>query len=152
DGRLLAITGTGGWVRLWDVATKRERLAFRGHERMVNAVAFSPDGQRIASASADQTVRVWDVDDGRLRLGLEGHTGAVQGVAFSPDGRLLPAPPPTGRSASGIPSRGWPSTGYAVTRHSPASHSTPRVGTWPAQAWIIGSASGASRIAGSLAS
>jgi tetratricopeptide (TPR) repeat protein len=52
-------------------------------------VAFSPDGQRLASASADQTVKVWDAGTGQETLTLRGHTSFVSGVAFSPDGQRL---------------------------------------------------------------
>jgi tetratricopeptide (TPR) repeat protein len=51
-------------------------------------VAFSPDGQRLASA-ADKTVKIWDSATGRELFALKGHTGWVRSVAFSPDGQRL---------------------------------------------------------------
>jgi WD40 repeat protein/serine/threonine protein kinase len=78
-----------GEVRIWDVNTGREVLALQGHSFWVTSVAFSPDGQRLASASADRTVRLWDLRTGREALTLRGHSGWVRGVAFSPDGKHL---------------------------------------------------------------
>ena len=53
-------------------------------------MAFSPDGTRIVSGSADKTVRVWDADTGQpIGQPLTGHTDAVRSVAFSPDGKRI---------------------------------------------------------------
>jgi hypothetical protein len=57
-----------------------------GHTAKVNAVAWSADCARLASASADQTVRVWDSATGQTISTLTGHTGDVYAVAWSPDG------------------------------------------------------------------
>jgi WD40 repeat protein len=61
----------------------------KGHTIWVKAVAFSPDGQLLASASRDRTVRLWNLATGEQLQKLEGHTQTVNGVAFSPDGQLL---------------------------------------------------------------
>jgi hypothetical protein len=52
-------------------------------------VAFSPDGQRLATAGWDQTVRIWDSATGKELLALKGHAGPVRSVAFSTDGQRL---------------------------------------------------------------
>jgi cytochrome c len=59
-----------------------------GHSAPIVALALSPDGATLASASWDQTVRLWPLAGGTPRV-LEGHTQNVNGVAFAPDGRAL---------------------------------------------------------------
>src|SRR5262249_27349382 len=78
-----------GEVKVWDVANGREVLTLKGHTFAVNSVAFSPDGKRLASASADRTVKVWDAASGQELLTLRGHTSEVISAAFSPDGKRL---------------------------------------------------------------
>ncbi|MFZ2518861.1 MAG: hypothetical protein WA089_09190, partial [Anaerolineae bacterium] len=60
-----------------------------GHTAGVRSAAYSPDGKRIVSASADQSVRIWDGETGDLLRTLEGHTGSVWSAAYSPDGSRI---------------------------------------------------------------
>lgn len=76
-------------LRLWNVATRQLLRTFSGHAGMVTCVAFSPDGQTIASGSLDHSVRLWDAATGRQLSLLDGHTDSVRCLAFSRDGRFL---------------------------------------------------------------
>src|SRR5690606_19398209 len=52
-------------------------------------IAFSPDGQQIATSSVDGTARLWDASTGTAQLILKSHTGQVAFLAYSPDGTRL---------------------------------------------------------------
>ena len=75
------------WYYLWRLCHS-ERVNLKGHTDAVQGVAFSPDGQRLASGSDDNTIILWDVSNpsspSQLGPPLLGHT-----VKFSPDGKLL---------------------------------------------------------------
>ncbi|WP_293213771.1 MULTISPECIES: pentapeptide repeat-containing protein [unclassified Microcoleus] len=89
DGKLLAIGGTDGVVRCWDVASRKELLTCKGHSSLVRSVAFSPNGEILASGSNDRTVKLWDYRTGECLQTCQGHSDLVISVAFSPDGQIL---------------------------------------------------------------
>ncbi|MDH4096375.1 MAG: hypothetical protein OEV81_16500, partial [Betaproteobacteria bacterium] len=71
------------------IANLELKSLFVGHKDDVRAVAFSPDGQTIASGSFDNTVILWNLQGQMLHRPLQGHEDGIMRVAFSPDGRLL---------------------------------------------------------------
>ncbi len=89
DGKTLAAGDYDGYVRLWDVSAHRLLWKWRGHEKMIYALAFSPDGQLLATASRDHSAKLWDVATCDVRHTLRGHTDDVHSVAFAPDGKVL---------------------------------------------------------------
>ena len=90
DGALLALGLDNNTVELRQVATGRLVRALKGYgDNVVISVAFSPNGQLLASASENEdTVRLWDVARGELIRTLNGPE-RVNSVVFSPDGQLL---------------------------------------------------------------
>ncbi len=75
-------------LRIWDVATGAAVSVISDHERIVRALAFSPDGARIVTGSEDSTLRMFDVNDGALRASMRAE-GITDFVAFSPDGATI---------------------------------------------------------------
>jgi WD40 repeat protein len=102
DGKWLA---AGGWtggdeIRLYDFASGELKALLKGHENVVNTLAFSPDGAKLISGSADKTAMIWDVSAltaprdvakaARTILSplhrLKGHKAQIYAAGFTPDG------------------------------------------------------------------
>ncbi len=60
-----------------------------GHSSSVRAVAITPDGKQVVSASWDNTLKVWDLHSGAERFTLTGHSHLVEAVAITPDGKQV---------------------------------------------------------------
>ncbi|MCT7952883.1 serine/threonine protein kinase [Ancylothrix sp. C2] len=69
--------------------TWRRINILKGHSRYVNAVAFSPLGNLLASGSSDKTIKLWQLDNGKLLATFTGHSDDVNSLAFSPEGQYL---------------------------------------------------------------
>jgi WD40 repeat protein len=107
QGTLVASASEDKSVKLWSLEGKlvktikgceEDEKKCQGHSGGVQGVSFSPDGQTIASASADQSVKLWSVDGTLLRTikgckeeekDCKGHNSLVMAVSFSPSGNIL---------------------------------------------------------------
>ena len=76
-------------IHLIDLNAGQIVHSLKGHSYTIYDLAFSPDGERLASASHDGTLRIWEVQTGRSLLTLKGHAAPVHGVAWSPDGKKI---------------------------------------------------------------
>lgn len=93
DGKTLAVAaGTPaqiGELKLFNVEDGKLLGDFGISDDAFFALAWSPDGKRLASAGADRTIRVHDIATGKQELAIEDHADWVMGLAFSPDGSKL---------------------------------------------------------------
>jgi len=62
---------------------------FRGHNGLVNSVAYAPDGRSVASAGVDGAIYGWSVAGNEAPRALLGHSGSVVSIAISPDGAQI---------------------------------------------------------------
>jgi WD40 repeat protein/serine/threonine protein kinase len=81
--------GDGNAVKICTLPAGEEVHRLEGHTARICSVEYSPNGKRLASASADHTVKIWDPATGAELLTLRGHAKEVVGIAFSPDGQRL---------------------------------------------------------------
>ncbi|EHK27336.1 uncharacterized protein TRIVIDRAFT_132350, partial [Trichoderma virens Gv29-8] len=63
--------------------------SIKGHTGKITALAFSPDGETLASKSKDETICFWDVATGVLKETVECHCDGASAIAFSPDNKTL---------------------------------------------------------------
>jgi dipeptidyl aminopeptidase/acylaminoacyl peptidase len=96
DGKWLATAsgdpGEYGLARLWTVDANGVGKPVRDlaeSSDVVFAVAFSPDGARVATAGADRAIRVYETGSGKLLVQIEDHADWIFDIAFSPDGKRL---------------------------------------------------------------
>ncbi len=89
DGNRLALgSSVGVWI--YDAHSLSPNQLLEGHTDRVTAVAWSPDGRQVASASWDGTIRVWDVESGEQQRQIQSNDQFIA-LDWSPDGSLLAA-------------------------------------------------------------
>nr|WP_317891623.1 WD40 repeat domain-containing protein [Tolypothrix sp. PCC 7601] len=103
DGQKLASGSNDNTIKLWDVstgkviqtlphlqeATPTASYIDSGHQDSVTSIAFSSDGQKLASGSEDKTIKLWDMTTGKLLQTFNGHSGLIKTIALSNDGEKL---------------------------------------------------------------
>jgi serine/threonine protein kinase len=101
DGRYIASAGEDKLVHVWSMQREkanfftswllhsRGQFTYRGHFGRVNALAWSPNGQRLASVGSDKTLQVWDAATGKKYFIHRNPSSTITSVAWSYDGRYL---------------------------------------------------------------
>src|SRR5919199_425449 len=86
--QMLASLDNSGTVKLWNLKTGQEIRRLQGDTSWINAIAISPTGQTLVTASGD-SIQLWNLRTGRQFRILSGHKSWVRTVTFSPDGQTL---------------------------------------------------------------
>ena len=91
DGRRLFAGTARGTCSAWDIDPVPDLDRLDGHQAEVNVIAFSPNGEYVASISPNPgaVVRLWDARTTNLLAAIDAGRYGVYGIAFSPDGSLL---------------------------------------------------------------
>ncbi|GFY96178.1 WD-40 repeat family protein [Actinidia rufa] len=88
DGKMLATCAISGVAKLWSMPQVTKVSNLKGHTDRATDVAFSPNDNCIATASADRTARLWNTE-GSLLKKFDGHLDRLARIAFHPSGRYL---------------------------------------------------------------
>ena len=83
-GNFLATGAEDHVIRVWDIAYKRIKWAFKGHEQDIYSLDWCKDGRWLVSGSGDKTIKVWDVENGSCILKMHNEDDKVSPV-FNPN-------------------------------------------------------------------
>lgn len=90
DGAWFASGGADGLTAVFRSSDDQQVLSLAGHDNDVSAVAFTPDGSKVASCGqGDYKVLVWNIPSGALALNLHAPGNLLHGIDVSPDGKLV---------------------------------------------------------------
>jgi WD40 repeat protein len=85
-----------GTLKVWDLATGKERVTFTGHSSLITDVAITPDSKRVISTSFDNTLMIWDLASGEVIASFIGD-GEINKCLVAPDGVTIVAGERSGR-------------------------------------------------------
>jgi WD40 repeat protein len=85
DGQTLATSSDDATVKIWDVATGREKATWPGHGSAVLVVAFAHSGKFLVSGDSDGALRIWDAATGTEQPPLPHQGGSIRRLAMAPD-------------------------------------------------------------------
>jgi WD40 repeat protein len=93
DGRLIASGGQDNAVRLWDAATGKQSRTLSVTSSVVNSLAISPDGKRLASGNGDGAgaIKLWELTTGKGLSTIDSESPRVKTVVFDAGGKTLTA-------------------------------------------------------------
>ncbi len=89
NSSVIATGYDSGFIRLWNVESKKELLVLKGHKEKITSLLFSPDGKILISGSLDRRIIVWDAFLGHIIKILRGYWGAVTSLAINNTGTML---------------------------------------------------------------
>jgi WD40 repeat protein len=90
DGKMLAWAHEqGAVVRVWDLARARLKGNFNEGGGRARAIAFAPDGTKLATGNESGVITLWDLATGKPAATLAGHQQSIRALAFTPDGKQL---------------------------------------------------------------
>lgn len=98
DGSNLAVASgspsASGVVRIYffppsGIPINKPEVVINAHKDIILGMAFSPDGNTLATCGYDRLIKLWDANTGKERRTLKDHSDSVYSVSFSPDGKLL---------------------------------------------------------------
>lgn len=100
DSQTAVTGGDDATIRVWNLATRKQRRLLWGHTAPIQELKVTPDGKQVVSGSSDGTVRVWDLATGKAiytfahpsekyRLGHRERQVPIEAIALSPDGQTL---------------------------------------------------------------